>query len=44
MLNSTQGNGTVTDVTPMRPSAAPGSGSSMSPTITPAKIAKKFQA
>ena len=31
-------------VTPMRPIAPPGSGSSISATMTPAKIAKKYHA
>ncbi|OIQ68080.1 hypothetical protein GALL_503330 [mine drainage metagenome] len=39
-----QGERTVTSVTPMRPMAPPGNGSSIRPTITPAKIAKKYQA
>src|SRR3954467_6672230 len=43
-LKKTQGDSTVTTVTPMRPIAPPGSGSNMRPTMTPAKIAKKYQA
>src|SRR3954465_5675402 len=43
-LNSTQGESTVTVVTPMMPIAPPGNGSRMRPTMTPAKIAKKYQA
>ena len=39
-LNSTQGASSVTRVTPMRPIAPPGSGSNISPTMTPAKMAK----
>ena len=42
--NSTQGASTVTSVTPIRPMAPPGSGSSISPTMTPAKMAKKYHA
>ena len=42
--NSTQGASTVTSVTPMRPMAPPGSGSTIRPTMTPAKMAKKYQA
>src|SRR5512139_163123 len=42
--NSTHCESTATVVTPIRPIAPPGSGSSISPTITPAKIAKKYQA
>jgi hypothetical protein len=42
--NSTQGDSTVTTLTPIRPMAAPGSGSSIRPTMTPAKMAKKYQA
>src|SRR5450755_3087022 len=41
---STQGASTVTSVTPMRPMAPPGSGSSIKPTMTPANRAKKYQA
>src|ERR1035437_1559425 len=40
----TQGERQVTSVTPMRPTAPPGNGSSIRPTITPAKMAKKYQA
>src|SRR6185369_12291034 len=43
-LNSTQGDRTVTSATPISPIAAPGSGSTIRATITPAKMAKKFHA
>src|SRR3954467_11130913 len=43
-LNSTQGESTVTVVTPMMPIAPSGNGSKLRPTMTPAKIAKKYQA
>src|SRR5512137_1443270 len=42
--NSTYGESTATTVTPISPMAPPGSGSSIKATITPAKIAKKYQA
>ena len=42
--NRTYGASTVTSATPIRPIAAPGSGSSTRPTMTPAKIAKKYHA
>src|SRR5512137_813542 len=42
--NSTYCASTVTTVTPISPIAPPGSGSSIRPTITPAKIAKKYHA
>ena len=42
--NSTHCESTTTVVTPIRPIAPPGSGSSIRPTITPTKIAKKYQA
>src|SRR5687768_12054784 len=41
---STHGASSVTIVTPIRPMAPPGKGSNIKPTITPAKIAKKYQA
>ncbi len=42
--NSTYGASTATSVTPMRPMAPPGRGSTIRATITPAKIAKKYHA
>src|SRR4249919_3215850 len=42
--NSTNCESTVTTVTPIKPIAPPGSGSSIKPRMTPAKIAKKYQA
>src|SRR5829696_439703 len=41
---STQGARTVARVTPRRLTAGPGSGSTIRPTITPAKMAKKYHA
>src|SRR5271166_3011379 len=43
-LNSAKGASTVTSVKPMIAIAAPGNGSKISPTITPAKIEKYNQA
>src|SRR3954463_1254616 len=43
-LKNTHGDNTVTTVTPMSPMAPPGSGSNMSPTMTPTKMAKKYHA
>ena len=40
----THGASSVTTETPMSPMAPPGSGSSIRPTMTPAKIAKKYHA
>ena len=42
--NSTHCESTVTTVTPISPIAPPGSGSSIRPRMTPAKIAKKYHA
>ncbi len=42
--NRTYGARIVTSATPIRPMAAPGSGSSIRPTMTPAKMAKKYHA
>src|SRR5438128_44186 len=42
--NSTQGASTVVLTTPMRPITGAGNGSVTSPAITPAKMAKKYQA
>ena len=42
--NSTQGESTVTAVSPIRPIAGAGSGSVTRPAMTPAKIAKKYHA
>src|SRR5512144_3444886 len=42
--NSTYGARIVTSEMPIRPIAAPGSGSSISATMTPANMAKKYQA
>ena len=42
--NSTNCERTVTTVTPISPIAPPGSGSSIRPRMTPAKIAKKYHA
>src|SRR5512144_2609712 len=41
--NSTYGARIVTSEMPIRPIAAPGSGSSISATMTPANLAKKYQ-
>src|SRR5512147_1434935 len=41
---NTYGESTATTVTPISPIAPPGSGSSISATMTPAKIAKKYHA
>src|SRR5512146_45992 len=41
---STHGASSVASVTPIKPMAPPGNGSNIKPTITPAKIAKKYHA
>src|ERR1035437_10630355 len=43
-LYSTHGASAATRLTPMMPIAPPGSGSSIKPTTTPAKMAKKYNA